>query len=240
MKLRERQHQLQRLILEGRPADWPGLAVYQNAYRLRLTDALAVDYPLLRRWLGEDDFTRLAQDYLAAWPSRSFSIRWIGRDLPVFLQRRGEAGRAEFAAFEWALEVAFDCADAEPLAAEVLAAVPPQDWPQLRFRFHPSVQLLWQHHAVLPLWRALQDGRPPPPCLPTETPVPVLVWRRGLRQFFRSLSPEEAGALGHLHGGGNFADACQWLATQTPIADAARQMAEWLHRWLAEGLIVSI
>ncbi|BCX89010.1 hypothetical protein MIN45_P1380 [Methylomarinovum tepidoasis] len=238
MKLRERQRQLQQEIVTGRRLDWPGLAIYQNAYRLRLTEALAVDYPLLRRWLGEAAFTRLARDYLAAYPSRHFSIRRIGRRLPEFLARQGEAALADFAAFEWALGLAFDCADARALRPADLAAVPPQDWPGLRFRFHPSVQLLWQRHAILPLWRALQAGDPPPACPPLETPVPVLIWRRELRQFFRSLTPEEAGALERLRQGEDFAACCEWLARRPAVDDAAHRIASWLQCWLREGLIV--
>ena len=68
------------------------LAVYYNAYRIRLIDCLAVDYPALAKLVGRDAFEDLALAYLQRFPSTHPSVRWFGRHLPVFLRDdyRGE------------------------------------------------------------------------------------------------------------------------------------------------------
>ena len=60
-----------------------GLQIYHNAYRSRLLAVLREDFPALLHWIGNESFEQLALAYLAAWPPRHFSIRWLGEKLPV-------------------------------------------------------------------------------------------------------------------------------------------------------------
>ncbi len=63
-----------------------GLRIYHNAYRSRLLAVLREDFPALQQWLGEESFEQLALAYIAAWPPRHFSIRWLGEKLPEFIR----------------------------------------------------------------------------------------------------------------------------------------------------------
>ena len=56
------------------------LGTYYNAYRIRLIDALAVDYSALEKHLGRETFEHLILDYLQHYPSHTPSVRWFGRD----------------------------------------------------------------------------------------------------------------------------------------------------------------
>ncbi len=218
----------------------PGLDIYRSAYRLRLTEALAADYPVLRRWLGGARFDELARDYLEAHPSRHFSIRWFGRALPEYLERQGPLEWAEMARFEWALSLAFDCADSKPLAPETLAGIPPQDWPRLRFTVCPGFSLLRLRTSVPHVWKALQAGEDPPRCRVLSTPTAWMVWRQGLRQFFRSLSEAEAECLVRLESGAAFGEVCAGLSGCDLPTDAARQIALWLRCWLKDGVVTGL
>ncbi|HET9330699.1 MAG TPA: DNA-binding domain-containing protein, partial [Steroidobacteraceae bacterium] len=51
------------------------LGIYAGAYRSRLADALAANYPALAKLLGAADFATLAMDYVRAHDSPFFSIR---------------------------------------------------------------------------------------------------------------------------------------------------------------------
>ena len=62
-----------------------GLQIYHNAYRSRLLAVLREDFPALLHWIGNESFEQLALAYLAAWPPRHFSIRWLGEKLPEFI-----------------------------------------------------------------------------------------------------------------------------------------------------------
>lgn len=254
VNLVELQRRLQAAILDGQmqaPAllagDDPGerLAVYQRAYRLRLTEALAVDYPMLARWLGEEAFAKMAQVYTAAFPSRERSLRWVGKHLPEFLRSlspwRERQELAEMAAFEWTLGLAFDCADVDPLAPETLARISPQHWPKLCFKLHPSVHLLRLDYSVPQVWKTLQTGTRPPVCQKLPTAVTWLVWRKGLRVFFRSLAEPERFALEAVQAGQVFAEICAGLAQQWNYStDIAQYAARLLRQWLEAGLIAAV
>src|SRR5688572_23307248 len=54
------------------------LAIYSEAYRLRLTEALASSLPRLQQLLGTDEFAKVAGEYIDLCPSSYPSIRWFG------------------------------------------------------------------------------------------------------------------------------------------------------------------
>lgn len=214
------------------------LAVYRDAYRLRLVEALGEDFPLLRALLGEAAFERLTWRYLAACPSRSHTLRDLGRGLPGSLARR-PALRAT-AAFEWALLDAFDGPDAPTLTAAELAAVPPQRFARLRFAFAPGVQVLRLGWNVPSAWSAWQsDGEATPPArLPA--PVDCLVWRREERVYFRSLPTDESAALAALRRGRRFAAICAALARASgDVERTPARAAQLLGAWIEETLLTT-
>lgn len=225
----------------GLIADAPGfptarrLAVYHDAYRQRLIEALGEDFPLLGALLGETRFRRLALRYLAACPSHSHTLRELGRGLPGFLARR-PALRAT-AAFEWALLDAFDAADAPTLTAADLAAVPPQRFARLRFTPAPGVQVLRLRWNVPHAWSAWHGGAAA--TLPARLPAPVdcLIWRREQRVYFRTLPADEALAFAALWRGRSFGAICSALARAGGADTAPARAAQLLATCLAEGLL---
>src|SRR5687767_8021590 len=92
------------------------LSIYSEAYRLRLTDALASTLPRLQQLVGKDRFAAIASEYIDLSPSSYPSIRWFGEQLPQLLRRSfpEQPWLAELASWEWAIAAAFDGADADP------------------------------------------------------------------------------------------------------------------------------
>jgi hypothetical protein len=218
------------------------LGVYAGAYRSRLADALGSNFPALATLLGTVDFQRLAVDYVSAHDSPFFSIRYYGDELPRFLAMREDYAPApvlgELARWEWAMAAAFDAADATPVTHAALAAVPPQEWAQLRFTFHPSVQclpLLWN---VPPLWQALTDGEERPQLRLAATPQQWLLWRQGLSTYFRPLPSQEAALLEDARAGWPFGELCEQLCDELGDSAAPAQAAALLGGWVASGLII--
>src|SRR4030042_464526 len=122
------------------------LAIYADAYRLRLIEALDTDYPGLHTMAGDQEFDRLARAYIDAQPSAFRSLRWFGNRLSEFLRATTPYSDypvyAEMAAFEWAMSDAFDAADSTVAAVDDMAVLPPDVWPGLVFALHASVQRL--------------------------------------------------------------------------------------------------
>lgn len=218
------------------------LAIYGDAYRSRLREALESNYPALAKLLGAD-FDRLANDYVSAHDSPYFSIRYYGDALPQFLASHEEYAAApvlaELAQWEWAMTSVFDAADAAPLGHAALERISPQQWAQLRFGWHPSVQRLSLSWNVPQMWQALTADDERPAAALSAAPVPWLLWRQELTTYFRSLSTTEASALDAALRGWPFGELCELLCDELGDERAPREAATLLRGWIASGLIVS-
>jgi hypothetical protein len=228
-----------------------GLAVYRHAYRARLAEALADNYTVLARALGDEAFDALAQAYIAARPSRHPSIRWFGGELASFMAAAGDdlvphASLADFARMDWALRGAFDAAEAPPLDPATLAALGPDDWAGLVLHLHPSVQRVVLAHAIEPAWRVLREWEPESGAAQPELDEPVphehtlLAWRQHGETRWRSLEALEATLLQAVAEGAPFALLCERAAASLGDAEAAAPaVVGALQRWLADGLLRS-
>ncbi|MBV8910709.1 MAG: putative DNA-binding domain-containing protein [Gammaproteobacteria bacterium] len=218
------------------------LAIYGDAYRSRLAEALESNYPALARLLGETDFQRLASEYVRTHESPFFSIRYYGDALTQFLATHEEYVAApvlaELARWEWAMTNAFDAPDTAPISDQTLACVPPQQWAKLRFVWHPSVQRLTLAWNVPQLWQALRDETERPPAELAAAPVHWLLWRRELTTCFRSLPQTEAGVLDAARSGWPFAELCELLCEEVGESEAPAASASLLRGWVNAGLIV--
>lgn len=252
--LAELQRDFQRHVMHGHErivdaiestADVPAttrLAIYSEAYRLRLTDALASTLPRLQQLLGTEEFAKLAGEYIDLCPSSYPSIRWFGDRLPVLLERsyRIRPWVAELAHWEWTIASAFDAADAEPVGVEALGAVAPEHWPSLQFQFHPSVQLLRMKTNAPTLFKTLSEDAPAPEGVKLDEPQPWLIWRESLKTQYRSLAADEAAALENARDGGTFESLCDTLCAWHEPEAVPMQAAGMLKRWVMEQLVVGV
>ncbi len=254
--LRQLQRDLQSHLL-GEPSgiaaaivDAPPLAVeerlgiYHNAYRVRLIDALDDTYPVLHAVLGDEVFFALGQEFVAEHPSVHRSIRWYGGELAEFLGRSAPYDEqpllAELALLEWTLAEVFDAADAEPVQRGALSAVDPSAWSELRFEFHPSLRRLHFEWNTAAVWQAMSRGEAPPDPLCAEQPVPWLLWRQNLQNYFRSMAADEAAALDSALSGAGFGEICEALAEWLPEDEIPLRAAVLLGAWADSGIIVRI
>lgn len=231
------------LLKPARSGKPPLLHIYRHAYRSRLTDALRDNYPVLHRVLGDEEFDLLATAFIAVRPSRQPSIRWFGAELADFLvadpTQLPHPALIDLARMEWALGTAFDGPDAPVLQVQELLGVPPEAWPALRFRPHPTLTVLHLDWAVEPLWSALsadpESATEPPEALPHS----LLVWRRDERNQWRSGSEEEARLLAACHAGEPFAALCA-IAVQRHGEQAAASVAGLLRVWVDSGMLSAL
>jgi hypothetical protein len=256
MPLRELQLDLQRHLLGEDSAvtaaivDAPPLpaanrlAIYRNAYQVRLIDALHDTYPILHGLLGDEAWLAMGEAYVAAHPSVFRSIRWYGGDLADFLARcppyADEPILAEVALLEWTLAEVFDAQDAEALPRAALAGVAPAAWGDLTFQFHPSLRRLELNWNTTAVWKAMSaDETPPRPELGTA-PAPWLLWRQDLQNYFRSLSGVESAALDAALRGRSFGEICGDLSTLLPLEEIPAAAAGLLGSWADSGILIGI
>lgn len=218
------------------------LAIYSEAYRLRLTDALASTLPRLQQLIGKERFATLARDYIDSNPSSQPSIRWFGHQLPEQLARSfpEEPWLADLARWEWAIAAAFDGADAQSIGVDALAAVPSDQWATMRFRVHPTVQCLHMQSNAPILYKALTAGARPPDGITLDRPQPWLIWRAELKTQYRSLTADEHAALEVVRAGGTFEALCDALCAWHAMDAVPAQAAGMLKRWVVEQMIVGV
>jgi hypothetical protein len=121
------------------------IEIYNRQYWFRLIDSFYEDFPGLRAVLGRLKFNRLTREYLAQHPSRSFTLRNLGRHLPQFVKDhpkltspRSELAY-EMARFEWAQVEAFDGAVKPVVTVDDLLGQNPA---KLRLALQPFISLL--------------------------------------------------------------------------------------------------
>jgi hypothetical protein len=254
--LRRLQHALQAHLLRHEDAiaaaivDAPPLSVverlgiYSNAYRVRLLEALDDTYPILHAVLGDEMFAALGAEFVSAHPSTHRSIRWYGRELVEFLAQHPPYAEqpilAELARLEWTLAEVFDSADAPSLQRDAFAAIDPSAWSELHFKFHPSLRRLFLRWNTAAVWQSMTREEPPPDPACSEQPVPWLLWRQNLQNYFRSLDMDEAVALDSAVHGGSFGEICEALGEWLPDDEIPLRAASLLGLWADSGIIVAI
>lgn len=120
------------------------LEIYNRQYWFRLQSAFHEDFPGLRAVVGTERFETLMNAYLAAHPSRSFTLRNLGSKLHTWLTQNPQYAGTRLAlaldvvSVEWACIEAFDNAEQPPFTVEDIASLGADS----RLSLQPHVQLL--------------------------------------------------------------------------------------------------
>jgi hypothetical protein len=137
------------------------LEIYNRQYWFRLVDNLYEDFPGLLAILGQKRFSLLTRAYLAKYPSRSFTLRNLGRNLPKFVKEESkwahpyEAMALDMARFEWAQVVAFDGPAEKPIAIDDLLGKNPNS---VRLSLQPYLTLLEMSYPLDTFSLAIKKG----------------------------------------------------------------------------------
>jgi len=105
------------------------LEIYNRQYWFRVFSSFEEDFPGLKSIVGARRFERLMRAYIEANPSRSFTLRNLGRSLVTWLEENPQytepntESALAMAALEWAHIEAFDNEQRAPLIAEDIATL---------------------------------------------------------------------------------------------------------------------
>jgi hypothetical protein len=214
------------------------VAIYDNMYRWRLIDALRQTFPNVARYLGEERFAALAEEYVRTRPSAHHDISKVGRRLAGFLRAHPAPERSDLgdlAELEWTRQEVFFAPAAEGVSADLLASMEPEVFARTGLALAPAVRLLRLSHDVVPLWRCLEGSEPPAP--PARGRSWIAVWRVGWDVVHSALGADEAEALRRARSGRALGEVCAAFGEGDRAAAAAHAA---LSSWLAEGWIVGI
>ncbi|MES2016613.1 MAG: DNA-binding domain-containing protein [Pseudomonadota bacterium] len=214
-----------------------GLAIYHNAYRVRMREALNEAYERTWTYVGDDLFGELTDGYLAEYGSTFTNLRWFGHRYADFVRQQlpDYPFIAELAAFEWALGLAFDAREAEVAGADAFRHLAPEAWASLELTLQPSVQLLRMDYNSVALWQALGEGLEPPLAQALGEQCTWLVWRKDNQPHFRSLDTFEAAALHAVAAGSTFGEICEQAGPENAL-----RMGACLQNWMTQSMLAQI
>jgi hypothetical protein len=218
------------------------VAIYHAAYRARLVECLADDYPALRNALGPSAFETLCDAYITEHPSRSPNLNSFGRSMSDFCRARSEPlaeFSADLAALEWAMVDVVHAAPAKGLSEEVLATIPPQDWTRARFAPSDIVRVLECGYPVNAYFQAYNTEGDPSPPEPGWSATAV--FRDGPTIWRMDLSPAMHALLDALFGGATLGAALEALASSGQLGgDEAPSVMQWFRDWVRYGFFAQI
>lgn len=176
------------------------IAVYRNAVRANQRGALAAAFPVVAQLVGSAFFNEAADRCLARQPSTSGDLHDLGSALPDFLREYSHAAEVPYlgdvAALEWALHCAFHAADAAPIGAEALAAIPADELDRLVLMPTPGCALIDSAWPILTLWKAHQPAADWPESLELSRGGEcVAVYREGFECVAEAIDPGRAALL---------------------------------------------
>lgn len=229
----------------GRVAPEIQLSVYHFAYRARLKEVLANDFPAIVNAIGDEKFNQLTNIYIKKFPSHYFSLRDFGKNMAGFIAtliQRTHPWQSmpwlyELALFEYALGKTFDSADAYHYTEQDMLGHNAETWPGLKFSLHPSVQTISFAWNTVEMWQTLTSDSPSAIKAKLETNNTWLIWREQRTTRFRSMPTDEFIAFNTLAMDGSFTDICEALLPVKNENDIPLYVASLLKSWVAHGLI---
>ncbi len=138
------------------------IAIYRDNVLGNYRKVLAATYPVLHRLVGAAFFNAAVEAFVRAHPSLRGDVNHYGgelaRFLPAYPPARELAYLPDVARLEWAIDQANIAADAAALDLAALATVPETTLGELRFKFHPSAQLIASPYPILHIWQVNQPA----------------------------------------------------------------------------------
>jgi hypothetical protein len=210
------------------------IAIYVDQYRQRLLGALREETLGLRHLLGADAADALCWRYLAAHPSRTWTMNRIADQLPAWLAEQPEATPAlvDMARLDHAVQRGFEAAEGRVLTPEDLAAAP------AHLALAPHVSLLRLSTNVHEVRGALLSGSDPPPVC--ETVVHLVVFRRGIKMRHWAVGPALYTLLEALAEGRTLAEAIETPVSREWIdpTTLSSEIGEWFESLAERRLLV--
>lgn len=249
------QQRMQDSILAGsrstdRPEDWirakdnfspaAQLEVYSHAYRWRLFDVVADDYPVLKNYLGDQAFKQLITDFVEETPSTHFNVGRYATQLPDYL-----AGHTVYNSFahalcrlESAISLVAEMCETQALAPEHVQGLTPETLMATRFYPRTALRLFAFDFPVNDYYIAVREEKALPAITPQKSWLAIfrhddVVWRMTLEET-------EFQLLQALFSGKAVGGALEEMAAQNhDVNQLAAQLSHYFARWMRNGLLAA-
>jgi hypothetical protein len=217
----------------------PGLAVYQNTYRVQLVECLEQSFACVKTLVGDEAFRAAAIAHIDRMPPNHWTIDAYPSRFPESLIAHYPVNPDlhEIAWIELALADAFVAADAEAMIAFDPGAI---DWNRAQLVLAPSLRLAPATTNAFAVWSALVDQGPAPESAMLAELSGLITWRQGLTSFVREIDSRQYRALCAVQGGQSFGELCDMLVAELGEADGVERAGTYLRDWMASAIVVAI
>jgi hypothetical protein len=224
------------------------LEVYNRQYWFRLFEAMDQDYPGLSKLLGQSQFRKLCEAYLAELPSASYTLRDLGSRLEGWLATHPQFGgkypeaTLDVARLEWAYVEAFDAAEYPTVTPEAVAAA----GEEAKLRPQPHIRLVEVRCAVDEFTAETHEydfgkrdrryfGKSRFKALPE--PFTVVVYRKDDHVAQLPIDSEAITLLTELADGKSLGDALEsaFVGSSVTAEQIAPRVQRWFQTWSSLG-----
>jgi hypothetical protein len=237
------------------------LEIYNRQYWFRIRDCFYQDYPGLRAILGDRKFGRLADAYLAKFPSQSYTLRNLGSRLVRFIEAEPhwvsphKQLALDMARLEWAHTEAFDNEARPPLKTDDLIGL---DEAKIRLRLQPHLTLLKLKNEVGDFLIELKKNSglrsEASNAMEQNHKHPKNKLARGLKRktnflavhryqdsvYYKQLEPGQFRLLSALQNGVTLEKACVKLTGIKISGNLGETIQKWFSSWAGLGWLCSL
>lgn len=243
------QTQMQQAVMLGdrfdsAPAQWiraknafaphEQLAVYANAYRYRLYDAVAEDYPVLRHYLTDKIFSDLIWAFVEEVLPDHFNIGRFALKLPAFIQQAlpDDAFAHAMCQLETTVAQMTDPTETQPLDEADIQGLTAETLLDLTLYPRQALALMQFDQQVNAYYQSVMDDQTPDE--PLHEAVYLAVFRHEDVVWRMELEAQEFGLLSKLFSGASIGETLADVEE-----DAQYKITEYFSKWMRNGLLAS-
>jgi uncharacterized protein (UPF0276 family) len=210
------------------------LDIYVHAYRYRLYDVVAEDYPVLEYYLGKDKFQDLIWSFVNKTPHEHFNIARYAAKLPAFIVavRPRDKRSHEICALETVLCQLADAEETEAIGPERLQSLPPDAVDSAVFHPRKALQLMEFSYDINAYYTAFMEDRKPE--RPARKKSFLVIFRDNDVMWRMGVGKQEFMLMKNLFSGLRLGKA---LSTTSA---SQKNIKTWFFSWIRHRLIADI
>jgi hypothetical protein len=213
------------------------LDLYRFAYRARLVECLADDYPAVKYALGADEFEKLAHQYIEWNPSKNPSLNYYSKKFSEFTKQLGAHFVADLARLEWAMVEVLHAPAAPVLEMAKIAELPPEAHPNIRFVPSKTLRFHEFDYPVNAFLRGFKTGQSPK--IPERAWAGTAIYRKGYVVWRMDFTRPMANVLSALLNGETLGDALNTIP-EDANATLVNDVMIWFREWVLGGFFAQI
>ena len=248
ISINDQQLRMQGAIISGfdqNPSDWicdkdqfpaqAQLDVYMNAYRYRLYDVVAEDYPVLAYYLGPERFEETIWGFINDNQSQHFNIARFAAKLPEYIEKNdpNDTLAKEICQLETMLTQLADEPESPALEQNALSALSAESLLASMILPRKALHLMTFIYPVNDFYnRVMADEKP---AMPDKQPSWLVVFRHDDVMWRADMAEDEFALFSKLAAGASIENAIAGMNETS-----GEKLTEWFSRWMHQHFLTEI